>query len=117
MSTPQQIAAARSAAAAERLCGTWGDDAMGEPLHADLDRGDGEHLTRALGFIHAITRDPGVLTEGATRLTTEPRTPGRVYALRLMVAAGADEEQARQIMARRGKGWVTPQAEAWKPSD
>ncbi len=117
MSTPRQLKVARLPATAERLCSTpsdGDDDAYGEPLHVQLDAGGGDLVDRAIAVLHAISADPAVLTEGAAMLTTEPQTPLKCYALRLLIAAGADEGEARRIQARRGKGWSTPQAEAWK---
>ncbi len=118
MPTPRQIAVARLPATAQRLCSTpspGDDDAYGEPLHVQLDAGGGGLVDRAVEVLHTISADPAVLNEGAAMLTTEPRTPLKCYALRLLVAAGADEEQARRIQEQRGKGWRTPQAEAWRP--
>jgi hypothetical protein len=118
VSTPRQIAVARLPATALRLCSppsAGDDDAYGEPLHVQLDAGGGPLVDRAVAALHAISADPRLLSEGAAMLTTEPVTPLKCYALRLMVAAGADEAQARRIQAGRGRGWSTPQAEAWMP--
>jgi hypothetical protein len=113
MSTDRQVRVARLPATAQRLCSApsdGDDDAYGEALHVQLDAGGGVLVDRAVAVLHAISADPGVLDEGAARLTTEPRTPLKCYALRLLVAAGADEVEARRIQAARGKGWSTPQA-------
>ncbi len=104
MSTRRQIQAAQLPALAERLCREPrdpGDDALGQPLHVQLDAGGGELVDQAVAALHQISTDPAVLNEGAARLTTPPATPLRCYALRLMVAAGADEDEARRIMAGR----------------
>ncbi len=110
-----RLTVASLAATAERLAGSHADDALGYVLGADLDRGHGPALDQALATIGGITVDPRLLTEAAARLTTEPAVPQRVNALRLLVAAGADEAEARRIQAGRGKGWRTPQAEPWRP--
>ncbi len=90
------------------------DDRVGGALHVQLDAGGGELVDRAVAVIHAITADPVLLNEGAAWLTTPPVTPMRHYGLRLLVAAGADEDEARRIMAGRGKGWSTPQAQSYR---
>ncbi len=110
-----RLTVASLAATAERLAGSHADDALGEALGADLDRGHGAALDQALATIGGISTDPRLLTDAAARLTTEPAVPQRVNALRLLAAAGADEDEARRIQAARGRGWRTPQAEAWKP--
>ncbi len=109
---------ARAAGTALRLCGEPSDDqsdALGEALHVQLDAGGGVLVDRAVAVLHAVTADPTVLCEAAAMFTVPPATPMRCYALRLLVAAGADEGEARRIQAARGKGWETPQAEAWEP--
>ncbi len=113
LSRQDRLTAVSLGATAERLCGEPLDDlsdALGARLAADLDRGEGEHLDRALAVLADISTDPVLLTHAAARLTTEPQVPQRHNALRLLVAAGADEAEARRIQAARGKGWRTPQA-------
>ena len=70
--------------------------------------GTGPHST-----IGGISTDPALLAEAAARLTTDPQVPQRRNAFRLLIAAGADEQEARRIQAARGKGWRTPQAERY----
>ncbi len=104
MSTRRQIQAAQLPALAERLCAEPRDprdNGLGAALHVQLDAGGGELVDKAVAALHAISTDPQVLNEGAARLTAPPATPMRCYALRLMVAAGADEAEARRIMAAR----------------
>jgi hypothetical protein len=109
-----RLTAVSLGATAERLCGSHAPDALGEALAADLDAGGGPYLEQALATLAAISTDPRLLTEAAARLTTPPAVPQRANALRLLVAAGADEQQARRIQAGRGRGWTTPQADPWR---
>lgn len=115
LSKADRLKVARITGLAMRLAGDHADDAMGEVLAADLDRGEGEHLTAAIVAVHAISADPVVLNESAAMYTVKPETEQRRIALRLLVAAGADLAEAERIQAARGKGWVTPQADAWRP--
>lgn len=114
LSGEDRLTAVSAGSTAERLCGDLADDAMGEQLHRDLDRGEGEHLERALRILAEVTTEPELLTYAAARHVVG-RVPARRYALRLLVAAGADEVEARRIQAARGHGWSTPQAEKWRP--
>lgn len=114
LSRADRIRVAQVSGTALRLCGSEADDALGEALHGQLDTGGGVLVDRAVATVHAVSADPVILCEAAAMFTVPPTTPMRRYALRLLVAAGADEDEARRIMAARGKGWSTPQAEAWK---
>lgn len=116
LSRDDRLKVARMTGTALRLCGAEADDALGEPLHVQLDAGGGELVERAVSVVHAISAESEVLHQAAAMFTLPPTTPMRCYALRLLVAAGADEGEARRIQASRGKGWRTPQAEAWKPT-
>jgi hypothetical protein len=111
LSAQDRIKVAKVSGTALRLCGSLAGDALGEPLHVQLDAGGGDLVDRAVAVVHAISADPIVLSEAAAMFTTPPATPMRCYALRLLVAAGADEGKARRVQAARGKGWSTPQAE------
>jgi hypothetical protein len=115
LSRADRIRVAQVSGTALRLCGSEADDALGEALHLQLDADGGVLVDRAAAAIHAVSADPVVLCEAAAMFTVPPGTPMRRYALRLLVAAGADEAEARRIMAARGKGWSTPQAEAYRP--
>lgn len=88
-----------------RLCGGL----SGDLLEADLDAGEGPALDAAVAEIHAIATDRVLLAEAAAMFTVAPATPARRDALRLLVAAGADEGEARAIQAARGGGWQAPQ--------
>lgn len=116
LSRDDRLKVARMTGTALRLCGAEAADALGEPLHVQLDAGGGELVDRAVAVIHGISSDQVVLSQAAAMFTLPPTTPMRCYALRLLVAAGADEDEARRIQASRGKGWSTPQAEPWTPN-
>ncbi len=101
LSRDERLRVAQASGTALRLCGDTADDALGEALHIQLDAGGGDLVDQAVATIHATSADPVVLSEAAAMMTTPPATPMRCYALRLLVAAGADEQEARRIMAGR----------------
>ncbi len=78
--------------------------------------GDYVHIDEPtiIGMITAVSADPHILNHAAAGFTIHDRDRP---TLDLLVRCGADEGQARQIMARRGPGWRTPQAERWQPAD
>ncbi len=87
----------------------------------DLEAGRGAALAVAVAEIRERlpddpTRAQRVLDEACARYTKLDQ-PSFPRALALLVAAGADAEEAARIMAARGRGWRTPQAGAWLPSD
>ncbi len=116
LSKRDRIKVAQVSGTALRLVGDHADDALGEALHVQLDTGGGDLVDRAVALIHQISADPVVLNEAAAMMTAPPATPARCDALRLLAAAGADEGEARRIMAARGGGWSTPQAKAYGES-
>lgn len=90
-----------------------------DELVSDLAAGHGPALEAAVTEIRERlpddeTRAQQIMDEAAARYTRRS-APHHGRALQLLVAAGADEDEARRIMDRRGGGWRTPQAEAWKP--
>jgi hypothetical protein len=85
-----------------------------DQLCADLDAGNGPALQAAVEEIRErLPADPAraqaIMDDAAARYTMRS-APHHGRALAILVHAGADEEQARQIQAGRGRGWTTPQA-------
>lgn len=97
---------------AERLAGTLADDALGVRLGADLDAGEGAALEQAKATIWAVSRDPVLLSVAASHYC-DAAVPQKQNAWRLLIACGADPDEARRIKAERGRepGWTLPQAE------
>lgn len=118
LSRTDRLTAVSLGSTAERLCSEPLDelgDGMGRHLADDLDAGSGPYLDKALTILAAISTDRQLLAHAAARFTAAAyQHPVGHDALRLLVAAGADLNEAQRIQAARGGGWSTPQAEPWQ---
>lgn len=112
----ERLQVASLAGLAARFTGGFGEQTTRNALllQGDLENGDDPRgaVAAAIGVLHAVSDDPAVLTEAAAMYC--PDGNGYFYgqaALKLFALAGADIAEAERVMAARGQGWRTPQAD------